>query len=151
MTTTRVQRLVAAEPAAVYRALTDPVAVQVWMVPDDMTSEVHEFDAREGGNFRISLTYDDQDAAGKTTANTDTFHGRFTRLVRDSEVVQVIEFESDDPAMRGEMTVAYRLVAVDGGTQVIAVHENVPPGVPPEANELGWSMSMDKLAALVER
>ncbi len=28
------------------------------MVPDDMSSRVHSFDAREGGSFRISLTYD---------------------------------------------------------------------------------------------
>ena len=29
------------------------------MVPDGMTSEVHAFDAREDGFFRISLTYPD--------------------------------------------------------------------------------------------
>jgi hypothetical protein len=27
-------------------------------VPDGMTCHVHAFDAREGGSFRISLTYD---------------------------------------------------------------------------------------------
>jgi uncharacterized protein YndB with AHSA1/START domain len=54
----------------VYRALLDPDAVQHWMVPDGMTSEVHWFDAREGGGFRISLTYDRPTTAGKTTART---------------------------------------------------------------------------------
>ena len=42
------------------------------MVPDGMTSQVHEFDAREGGAFRISLTYDTPTGIGKTTAHTDT-------------------------------------------------------------------------------
>jgi hypothetical protein len=28
------------------------------MVPESMTSHVHSFEAREGGEFRISLTYD---------------------------------------------------------------------------------------------
>ena len=31
------------------------------------------------------------------------------------------------------------------------MHENLPPGVSPEDNELGWSISIGKLADLVER
>lgn len=65
---------------AVYRALLDARAVAAWMVPDGMTSQVHEFDAREGGAFRISLTYGESTGTGKTTAHTDTFHGRFVEL-----------------------------------------------------------------------
>jgi uncharacterized protein YndB with AHSA1/START domain len=144
-------RLVRAPRVAVYRALLDADAVQAWMVPDGMTSQVHGFDAREGGTFRISLTYDDPTTAGKTSAQTDTFHGRFVRLVPDTEVVEVVEFETDDPTMQGEMTITYRLDDADDGTTVTGRHENLPPGVSPADNELGWSMSMDKLAALVER
>jgi uncharacterized protein YndB with AHSA1/START domain len=150
MTTTRSERQIAAPPSAVYRALLDAEAVQRWMVPDDMTSEIHEFDPRVGGRFRISLTYNDPDAAGKTAANTDTFHGHFTRLEPDAEVAQVIEFESDDPSMQGTMTVTYYLSRNDEGTLVVGVHQDLPPGVDAEANELGWTMSMDKLAHLVE-
>jgi hypothetical protein len=84
----------------VYRALLDPEAVQRWMVPEGMTSHVHSFDTREGGAFRISLTYDTPTTAGKTSARTDTFNG--------------------------------------------------PPGVSPADNHLGWSMSIDKLTALVQ-
>jgi len=80
-----------------------------------------------------------------------TYHGRFARLVPDTEVVQVLEFETDDPALRGEMTITYTLAdAYDGGTSLTGVHENLPPGVAAEDNELGWSMSLRKLAALVE-
>jgi uncharacterized protein YndB with AHSA1/START domain len=63
--------------AAVYRALLDPDAVARWMVPDGMRSEIHTFEARESGAFRISLTYDAKTNTGKTSAQTDTFHGRF--------------------------------------------------------------------------
>jgi hypothetical protein len=52
------------------------------MVPTGMTSHVHAFDAREGGSFRISLTYDAPTGTGKTTAHTDTYHGRFVRRQR---------------------------------------------------------------------
>jgi hypothetical protein len=36
------------------------------------------------------------------------------------------------------------------GTDLVGLHENLPPGVSPADNELGWSMSIDKLARLVE-
>jgi uncharacterized protein YndB with AHSA1/START domain len=115
-----------------------------------MTSRVHTFEAREGGAFRISLSYDVPTTAGKTSARTDSFHGRFVKLVPDTEVVQTVEFETNDPAMQGEMTITYTLADADGGTDLVGLHENVPSGVPPADNELGWSMSMDKLAKLVE-
>ena len=120
------------------------------MVPDQMTSEIHSFDAREGGTFRISLTYDEPTTAGKTTSQTDSFHGRFVKLVQDTEMVQVVEFESDDPSMAGEMTITYTLADGEGGTDLVAVHENIPPGVAPADNELGFRMSLAKLAKLVE-
>jgi hypothetical protein len=63
-----------------------------------------------------------------------------------------VEFETDDPALRGEMTMSFSLRDADGGgTEIDAVHDDVPPGVPPADNELGWNMSLGKLAALVER
>jgi uncharacterized protein YndB with AHSA1/START domain len=150
MTTTQVTRRIEAPPSEVYRALLDAAAVQRWMVPEGMTSTVHLFDAREGGQFRISLTYDAPTTAGKTTAQTDSFHGRFARLVPDSEVVQVVEFDTADPSISGEMTITYRLADADGATELTGLHENLPPGVAPADNELGWSMSLAKLADLVE-
>ena len=143
-------RHIAAPRARVYAALLDADAVQQWMVPDDMTSEVHEFDAREGGAFRISLTYDEPTRDGKTSSHTDTHHGRFVRLEPDTEVVQVLEFETDDPALQGVMTVAYSLTDAGDGTEIVGLHMGLPPGVEPADNELGWTMSLDKLAHLVE-
>lgn len=120
------------------------------MVPDQMTSQIHSFDAREGGAFRISLTYDLPTGAGKTSKQTDSFHGRFVKLVPDTQVVQAVEFETDDPSMAGEMTITYVLADSDDGTEVVGIHENLPPGVSSEDNELGWRMSLAKLAQLVE-
>lgn len=57
MTSARVRCHVNAPRAKVYRALLDAGVVQQWMVPTGMTSQVHAFDTREGGAFRISLTY----------------------------------------------------------------------------------------------
>jgi uncharacterized protein YndB with AHSA1/START domain len=112
--------------AIVYRALLDERAVAMWKVPTGMTSHVHAFDAREGGSFRISLTYDAPTGTGKTTAHTDTYHGRFVKLVTNRQVVEVVEFETTDPALRGEMTITISLDDADGGTDVLAVHDGLP-------------------------
>jgi uncharacterized protein YndB with AHSA1/START domain len=150
VSSTRITRRLNAPRATVYRALLDARAVATWMVPTGMTSHVHAFDAREGGLFRISLTYDAPTGTGKTTAHTDTFHGRFVRLVPDEQVVEMVEFETADPALRGEMTITITLVDADGGTDLHAVHDGLPRGVPPADNEAGWRSSLAKLAALVE-
>lgn len=150
MGTTEISRLIRAPRSLVYRSLLDPEAVRRWMVPDGMTSEIHSFEPREGGSFRISLTYDMPTTAGKSTSQTDSFHGRFVELVPDTKVVQVVEFETDDPTLQGAMTITYALSDSDEGTYLTGLHENLPPGVAPADNKLGWSISISKLAELVE-
>jgi uncharacterized protein YndB with AHSA1/START domain len=150
MSSTRVSQHVNAPRPRVYRALLDPQAVANWMVPDGMTSQVHAFDPREGGAFRVSLTYDTPTGTGKTSAHTDTYHGRFVRLVPDEQVVEVVGFETGDLALQGEMTITITLTDANGGTEVLAVHEGLPPGLSPADNQVGWRMSLAKLAALVE-
>jgi uncharacterized protein YndB with AHSA1/START domain len=150
MSSTRISLRVNASRASVYRALLDARAVATWMVPIGMTSHVHAFDAREGGSFRISLTYDAPTGTGKTTAHTDTHHGRFVKLVPNEQVVEVVEFETADPALQGEMTITITLADADGGTELLAVHDGLPPGLSAADNEFGWRLSLAKLAALVE-
>ena len=150
MSSTRITRHVNAPRLNVYRAILKEHAVAKWMVPNGMTSKVHVFEPREGGAFRISLTYDSPSGIGKTTAHTDTYRGRFVKLVPNDQVVEVVEFETTDPAIQGEMTITITLSDAEGGTDIVAVHDGLPPGVPPADNEVGWRMSLDKLAALVE-
>jgi uncharacterized protein YndB with AHSA1/START domain len=150
MGSTQIRRLIHAPRARVYDALIDPEAVARWRFPAGMTCEVHEFDAREGGSLRISLTYEAPDRAGKTEGRTDTYCGRFVRLVRNELVVEADEFETDDPAFRGEMVSTISLSDADGGTELIAVHEGLPGGVSPADNEAGWKEALTRLAALVE-
>jgi uncharacterized protein YndB with AHSA1/START domain len=150
MSSTRINRRVNAPRPVVYRALLDARAVATWMVPTGMTSQVHAFDPREGGCFRISLTYDVPTGTGKTTAHTDTYHGRFVKLVPNEQVVEMVEFETTDPAMCGEMTITISLADADGGTDILAVHDGLPRGLSTADNEAGWRSSLAKLVALVE-
>jgi uncharacterized protein YndB with AHSA1/START domain len=146
----RMSEFIAAPRERVYSALLDPEAVARWKVPAGMTCEVHEFDASEGGAIRISLTYDAPDRTGKTHGRTDTYRGRFVRLVPNELVVEADEFETDDPALRGEMMITISLSDARGGTELVAVHDGLPDGVSTADNELGWRESLARLAALVE-
>ncbi len=148
---TRVTRHIGAPRAQVYRALLDPEAVARWRFPAGMTCDVHAFDAREGGEVRVSLTYEAPDRVGKTQGRTDSYHGRFAALVTDELVVEVDEFETADPALQGEMTITIRLRDAAGGTELVAQHDGLPPGVPPRDNEVGWQQALARLAALVEQ
>lgn len=150
MYSTRVSRHVNAPRSAVYRALLDADAIGRWRVPAGMSSQVHEFDAREGGAFRVSLTYDEPTGTGKSASHTDTYHGRFAKLAPDEQVVEVLEFESDDPAFGGTMTMTTTLTEAGGGTEVVIVHEGIPDSVPAGDNETGTRMALANLAELVE-
>ena len=136
---------------AVYAALLDPAALAVWRVPDGMLGRVHEFAPREGGRFRISLTYDAPHAAGKTESRTDTYHGHFIRLVVDEQIIEQSEFESDDPALQGLMTMTTTLSDAVDGTDVVLRHEGIPDSVPRADNETGTRMALANLARLVEQ
>jgi uncharacterized protein YndB with AHSA1/START domain len=148
---TRLSLHVSVDRSAVYRVLLDPDAIARWRVPAGMTSHVHEFDAREGGYFRVSLTYDAPNGGGKSTTQTDTYHGHFVKLVPDHQVVEQFEFETGDPALRGEMTMTTTLVEADGGTDVLIAHDGIPDAVPVADNETGTRMALANLAQLVER
>ena len=72
------------------------------------------------------------------------------KLVPNEQVVEVDEFETEDPALRGEMTITIALADSEDGTDLIAMHDGLPIGVSTADNETGWQMALAKLAALVE-
>jgi uncharacterized protein YndB with AHSA1/START domain len=102
-----------------------------------MTGKVHEFDARVGGGYRMSLFYpsSEQVYRGKTSEREDRFTARFVELTPPTRIVQAISFDSVDPAFSGEMTILF---------------EHIPSGIRPEDNEAGSRSSLEKLARYIE-
>jgi uncharacterized protein YndB with AHSA1/START domain len=152
LASTQVTRIIRVPRKAVYQACLDPDAVAAWRVPDTMRARVHVFDAREGGRFRVSLTYQDPENAsrGKTSEDTDTFQGRFVELVPYERIVEVVEFESKDPGFAGEMKITTSLADAGETTEVTILCQDIPGGIRPEDNANGCEQSLRKLAALLE-
>jgi uncharacterized protein YndB with AHSA1/START domain len=143
-------RVVAAPPERVWVALVDPEALLAWLPPGGMTGRFERFDARPGGSYRMVLTYADASGApGKATADSDIVEARFIDIVPGQRVVQAVDFISDDPANAGTMTMTWEVTAVDTGTRVDIVAEDVPDGIPAEDHAAGLASSLAKLAAYV--
>jgi uncharacterized protein YndB with AHSA1/START domain len=151
-TSTQVSRIIKAPREVVYRACLDPDAVAAWRAPENMKGRAYVFDAREGGTFRMSLTYQDPQhlPGGKTSDDTDTFHGKFVELVPYERIVEVIEFESQDPRFAGEMRITTSFTDTDEGTEITVLCQDIPAGIRLEDNEMGSKQSLQKLAALIE-
>ena len=134
-----------------YRAFTDPAALEAWQAPGDMTAKVHAFDARVGGGYGMSLFYPASapEARGKTAAREDRFTARFVELAPPARIVEAITFDAADPAFAGEMTMTVTLEERDGGTEVTVAFADIPPGIRPEDNEAGTRASLEKLARYI--
>lgn len=143
-------RLIRATSNSIYRALIDPKAIVAWRPPQGMRAEIREFDPRVGGAFRMALFYLDEAIPGKTSENADVIRGRFVDLVPDRRVVERIEFESDDAAFDGAMTVSTILEAAPEGTKVTIRCENVPAGISQADHQEGIASTLANLAAFTE-
>lgn len=145
-------KVIKASPGTIYKAFVDPSALVSWLPPKGMTGHIHEFDARIGGSYRMSLTYMETDHAtqGKTLEHADIVKGQFLEFIPNERIVQLVEFESDDPIFAGEMTMTWTLTVVPEGTAVTIVCENVPEGIQKEDHDIGLRSSLENLAAFTE-
>jgi uncharacterized protein YndB with AHSA1/START domain len=150
--TDRASRVIAAPPERVWTALVDPEALRAWLPPSGMIGRFQRFDGRPGGSYRMVLTYSDASSApGKATVDSDIVEARFVDIVPGERVAQAVDFVSDDPADAGTMIMTWEVTAVDAGTRVNIVAEDVPDGISAEDHAAGLASSLMNLAAYLER
>ncbi|OHV30236.1 hypothetical protein CC117_27650 [Parafrankia colletiae] len=125
MYATQVSWRIRAPRPVVYRTLLNPDPIAGRRAPAGMRGQVHTFDARGGG----------------------AFHGRFLRLAPDTQVVEQIAFEADDPLAAIAMMTTLSDAAA-GVTTVLVAHHGIPDVIP--AAEAGIATRM-ALAKLVEK
>lgn len=154
---TRTSRVIKARPEVLYEAFLDPAALVDWLPPGEMTGEIHEFDARVGGGYRMSLFYppDERPRRGKTSEREDMVKVRFVELAPPHKIVEAVSFVTADPALLGEMTLVATFEEVSGGevsggTKVTLAFSNLPPGLRAEDNETGARLSLEQLARRFE-
>lgn len=139
--TLRLHRVLCAPPERVYRAFLDAAAQAKWLPPHGYVCEVHEFEARVGGRFRMSF---------RNLANTQShsFGGEYLELVPNEKLRYSDVF--DDPNLPGRMETTVTMKPVSCGTELHVEQRNIPAPIPLEACYLGWQQSLQLLALLVE-
>lgn len=149
---TRTSRVIRARPEELYEAFIDPAALVAWLPPAEMTGDIHEFDARVGGGYRMSLFYPPNERIfrGKTSDKEDMVNVRFVELAPPRRIVEAVSFVTTDPAFFGEMTLTATFEEVSGGTEVTLVFKDLPPGLRAEDNEAGSRLSLEQLARRFE-
>ena len=144
-------RSIAASPDAVYRAFSEPGVMERWLPPNDMSGEMLHFDFREGGAYRMRLTYaEPHRGSGKTSDDADEVTVRLTKLDPGRSIEQDVVFESEDPAFAGVMRMTWSMVAVGDRTRVTVRAEDVPVGIRAEDHVAALTTSLEQLATFVE-
>jgi len=144
-------RIIGATPEAIYDAFVDPEAQMRWLPPEGMTGKFDRFEPWSGGHYRLTLTFSGEHAtAGKSSADADTVEGRLVELIPGKRIVQTADFESDDPAYAGTMTMTWSLRAVPDGTEVTITASDVPSGISAEDHAQGLASTLANLADFLE-
>ena len=147
----RVARVIDVPLDRAFNALVDRGALETWLPPDGMTARFERFDPVPGGSYRMVLTYIDPTVHGaKSSADSDIVEAQFVDIVQNDRVVQAVDFVSDDPAFAGTMTMTWAVHAVDDGTLVEFVAEDVPVGISSEDHSAGMSSSLQNLARYLD-
>jgi uncharacterized protein YndB with AHSA1/START domain len=142
-----ITRVFDAPRALVFRAWTDPVHVAQWWGPKGFTNPVCEIDARVGGALRIHMRAPD--------GSIYPMKGEFREIVPPARLAftNIALDETGNHIIEGFTTVSFaeedgktRLTLHTRGSAVIEKAVAYLQGM-----EMGWTMSIDKLQALLAR
>lgn len=128
----------------VFAALVDVEARTVWLPPTGMSGRFSWFDARPGGGYGLTLTYDDA-TPGKSGENTDLVEVRFTAVEAPRRLVEEADFISEDPNLAGTMTMTWSLELADDGTLVTITATDVPDAISSEDHATAFASTLSNL------
>ena len=139
--TVRLHRVLRCPSAKLYRAFTEADAMARWLPPYGFICTVQQFEARVGGQFRMSFH-------NFGSGHSHSFGGEYLELVPHQRIRYTDRF--DDPNLPGELQVTVTLAAVSCGTDLRIEQAGIPEAIPLEMCYLGWQESLAQLATLVE-
>lgn len=139
--TVNLHRVLKAPVSRVFRAFSNPEAKATWLPPFGFICQVHSFDFKVGGSYKMSFT-------NFTNEQKHSWSGTFTAIQPNELLIYKDRF--DDPNLPGEMTVTISFKEVSCGTELSIKQEGIPDMIPTEMCYLGWQESLIKLAQLVE-
>jgi uncharacterized protein YndB with AHSA1/START domain len=145
-TTLRIERVIDALPAAVFRTWTTREAMEQWYAEGGSPARVVELDLRVGGTYRVEFGPSGKEpyVESGTYLEIDPPH----RLVVSETLTNAGE-GPDFGWSDTRVTVEFR--AEDQKTRLILVHEGFPSSEHRDGAGGGWPGFIDRVAQLVER
>jgi uncharacterized protein YndB with AHSA1/START domain len=149
-----VERVFDAPRELVWKAWTDPHMIEKWWGPKAFTAPAVEFDFRVGGKWLFAMQSPDFNS-GEPIWSTGTYREivRFERIVftdsfadESGTVVPATHYgmTGDFPL---EMLVTVDLEDIGGGKTKLSVRHEGLPASDSEGAGIGWSESLEKMAA----
>ncbi len=140
-----VRRQFNAPVETVFKAWTDPEFLAKWFGPKGFTIPDVKSDLKVGGEYAIAM----QPPEG------DMFYhrGRYTEINPPSKLAftWILENQECDGSsgLTCETVVTISLSEVDGGTEILLVHDMLPTETARDGHNMGWSSSLDCLEEIL--
>jgi uncharacterized protein YndB with AHSA1/START domain len=135
--TLHLERVLYAPRDRVFAAFVEPAQLGKWWGPAGFTARSVEFDAREGGRYRIKMQPPDGDAF--------YLRGQYSEVDPPQRLVHTFEYEQPDPDDRVTL-VTLSFFDHPDGTRLVFEQGSFTTPARYELHETGWSETLDRLA-----
>ncbi len=143
-TSIRLSRTYPASREEVFRAWTDPKALERWFAPDpEFVTKVPVFELRPGGKYRIEMS---------KGGATHVVVGEYREIQPPEKLVYTWMWEVSEMAAGFEDTiVTLEFHARGQETELILIHERLPTAEEREKHEHGWNGCLAQLANYISK
>ncbi len=131
-------RVLAAAPALVFQAWTDPARMMKWFAPEGMATPLAECDLRVGGRYRVLMRESD--------GVEHDVSGEYQEIVPDRKLVFTWAWRNT-PEVVSLVTVEFK--PEGKGTKLTLRHERLADAESRDSHQSGWSGALNKLERLV--
>ena len=140
--TLRLERLIAAPPERVFAAWTQPELLSQWSSPPGISIDGGDLDLRVGGRWRVAMRGGD--------GSTREAFGMYREIVPPSRLVYTHAWHlggaGGGTTPETVLTVEFR--AEGKGTRLVLTQTGFESAESRDGHRIGWSSSIDNLAAL---
>jgi uncharacterized protein YndB with AHSA1/START domain len=133
-----ITRILAAPPALVFQAWTEPERMMCWYAPEGLETPYAEADLRVGGRFRVLMREPD----GKE----HDVSGEYREIVPNRKLVFTWAWRTTPEQVS---LVKVELEPAGDGTRLTLTHEQLTDAESRDSHKSGWSSALDKLGELV--
>jgi len=138
-----VRRLIKADRNKIFDAFTSAETLTKWFTPRaEISVDALEYEFVSNGRFRLRYLMPDGREA--------VVAGVFEKIEQPVLIVLSWIWQAPDPLADIPMTVTFRFLANETGTEVVVIHEGIPSDTACTVHEDGWEAALTRLEALLK-